>query len=438
MNDSIIAHRAKEQLMKFPGKVFAHFHKPTQRFIAEMLYGIQASGDTKLSSVVRAIDDDVKPIMTEKRLSRNLDDKELESMIAEAVLREGVRHVRKDTPILVDPTEIRKEYGFRMEHISRVRDASRSSKEGRDVLVNGYHGCMAVACRNGGRKTIPLALRLWSSRIPEYKSENDEVLKTIDRVMAATGGEGTLVYDRGGDRPIFYEHFIASGYDFIIRMKERHLLSWRSCWSNEKPAGECNMKYRHYIDFDSHGKECRVQLQFGSMPVRLPFLPDKELTMVVVKGFGQTPMMLLTSLRVVNSFEGVWQVVSGYISRWRIEETIRFVKQSYGFENLRVMTYTRIRNMASLVLAATYFSTAWIGRTIKKGILAEHLKEMSKRLDEKPGVTTYALADGIRRAFTHGTKWLVGKMRVFVPPTEPEPVFDFLPGAEEWFDSGGD
>ncbi len=174
------------------------------------------------------------------------------------------------------------------------------------------------------------------------------------------------------------------------------------------------------------------------MPVRLPFLPDRELTMVVVKGFGKSPMMLLTSLRVVNTFESVWQVVGGYISRWRVEEAIRFVKQSYGFENLRVMTYTRIKNMASLVLAATYFSTAWIGRTIRKSILAEHLKEMSKRLDEKPGITTYALADGIRHAFTHATKWVVNKVKNFMPPTEPEIALNLLPGAESWFDSGGE
>ncbi len=403
-----------------------------------MLYGIQASGDTKLSSVVRAIDDDIKPIMTEKRLSRNLDDETLEKQLAEAVLKEGARHVKKDTLILVDPTEIKKEYGFHMEHISRVRDASRSSKEGCDVLVNGYHGCMAVACQSGGRKTIPLALKLWSSRAPGHKSENDEVFQVIDSIMSATDKKGILVYDRGGDRPLFYKHFIASEYDFIIRMKERYLLSWKSCKSNENLANECTMKYNHYIDFDSHGKDCRVQLQFGSMPVRLPFLDDKLLTMVVIKGFGKNPMMLLTSLRVANTFESHWQVVSGYISRWRIEETIRFVKQSYGFENLRVMTYTRIKNMASLVLAATYFSTAWIGRAIKKTILAEHLKEMSKRLDEKPGVTSYALADGIRHAFTHLTKWVVRKINDFIPPTQDELAFNFLPGAEDWFDSGDD
>ena len=151
MNDTKIASKAKAQLAHFMGKVFTHFSKPSKKFIEECIYGIQASGDTKLSSIVRAIDDDIRPIYTEKRLSRNLDDETLEASVAEAVLKDGARSVRGDTLLLVDPTEIRKEFSYKMEFVTRVRDASRSSKEGRDVLVNGYHGCMVAACRPGGR-----------------------------------------------------------------------------------------------------------------------------------------------------------------------------------------------------------------------------------------------------------------------------------------------
>ena len=75
MNDSTIAFRAKEQLRKFLGKVFTHFSKPRKKFLADMLYGIQASGDTQLSSVMRAINDDSgKCHAVEKRLSRNVAD----------------------------------------------------------------------------------------------------------------------------------------------------------------------------------------------------------------------------------------------------------------------------------------------------------------------------------------------------------------------------
>ncbi|MBO6167422.1 MAG: hypothetical protein J6P13_03615 [Kiritimatiellae bacterium] len=68
MNDTKIASKAKAQLAHFMGKVFTHFSKPSRKFIEECIYGIQASGDTKLSSIVRAIDDDTRPIYTEQLL----------------------------------------------------------------------------------------------------------------------------------------------------------------------------------------------------------------------------------------------------------------------------------------------------------------------------------------------------------------------------------
>ena len=41
------------------------------------------------------IDDDIRPIYTEKRLSRNMDDETLEESVAEAVLRDGARSVTR-------------------------------------------------------------------------------------------------------------------------------------------------------------------------------------------------------------------------------------------------------------------------------------------------------------------------------------------------------
>lgn len=141
MNDTIIAFRAKEQLAKFLGKVFTHFRKPAQKFMFDMLYGIQASGDTQLSSIMRAINDDSdKKHAIEKRLSRNIASQELSTSINEAILDEGAKHVKDDTLILVDPTEIRKEFANHMEYVTMVRDASRASKDGSEVLVKGYHG----------------------------------------------------------------------------------------------------------------------------------------------------------------------------------------------------------------------------------------------------------------------------------------------------------
>jgi len=46
-------------------------------------------------------------------------------------------------------------------------------------------------------------------------------------------------------------------------------------------------------------------------------------------------MMLLTTLRAARSRRSLQQVVEGYLTRWRVEETIRFVKQAYEIEDVR-------------------------------------------------------------------------------------------------------
>ena len=260
------------------------------------------------------------------------------------------------------------------------------------------------------------------------------MLKVVKEVYAATGGKGIAVYDRGGDRPAFYDYFIGEDRDFIVRLKGRSVLSWGGMHEVHDLARQCTMRHSHHVTFDSHGKECNVPISFGAMPVRLPMHPEKELRLVVVRGFGQDPTMLLTSLPVDGSFKPQWRVVEGYLSRWRIEETIRFVKQSYGFENIRVMTYARIRNMASLVLASAYFATVWIGRNIKREVLAEHLANLGKRLGEVPEFAAYAIADGIRRAFTRFGKWVRTATEALAKAPEPAAI-QLLPGFAELLDT---
>ena len=39
------------------------------------------------------------------------------------------------------------------------------------MTTRGYHGCMAVACKSGARKTVPLDLKIWSSLAEGHKGE---------------------------------------------------------------------------------------------------------------------------------------------------------------------------------------------------------------------------------------------------------------------------
>ena len=438
MNNSIIAWKTRAQLDDFMVKMFHGFSKPKNKFIRDMVYGIQATGDTILTDISRAVDSEQKHRNVENRLSRNLQTEGLAAEIQSAVINDARRFIDKNTLIIIDPTDVCKPHALKMEHLTLVRDASRSSKDN-VVRTRGYHGCMAVACRSGSRKTVPIALKLWSSNAEGHKGENEEVLDILREIDKATDGKGIRVYDRGGDRPAFYDYYLDHGRKFITRMNERDLWSWKAAKSNTWLAGQCIMYHKAVIGFDSHGRETHCKIDFGVMPVKLPWR-DEELRLVVVKGFGQKPMMLLTNLAVNeklqsegrdgtdHSYQALWQVVEGYLSRWRIEETIRFVKQCYGFENIRVMSYASWRNMSAIVLATTYFTAAWLGRGVKKEVLVTHIERMHQRFNDVPEFFLYALADGIRRAFSRYGRW---ETKAIAGPKTRQDDQPDLPGWDE-------
>jgi hypothetical protein len=105
---------------------------------------------------------------------------------------------------------------------------------------------------------------------------------------------------------------------------------------------------------------------------------------------------LLTNVAVKNSRRSLWQIVSGYLTRWLVEETIRFIKQSYRLEDLRVLDYERLRNLAALVVGAAYFAAVWLGESLKLAVLASRVTKVAKRFFGVPEFHYYALADGLR------------------------------------------
>ena len=304
-------------------KMFHGFSKPQSRFIRDMVYGIQATGDTILTDIARCVDSENRRRNVENRLSRDLQAEGLAQDLQDAVMVDAKRFVDRNALIIVGPTDVCKPHAYKMEHLTLVRDASRSTKDN--------------------------------------------------------------------------------------------------------------------VVFDSHGMETQRKIDFGVMPVKLPWR-DEELRLVVVRGFGRKPMMLLTNLAVNEklqkegkdgtdrSYKALWQVVEGYLSRWRVEETIRFVKQCYGFENIRVMSYASWRTMSALVLVTAYFAAAWLGRGVRKDVLVAHIERMHQRFNDVPEFFLYALADGIRRAFSHYGSW---KSRSATKPKLPDDGQPDLPGWDE-------
>ena len=389
MNRTQTALKIREQIERFLGIFSPHFSKPKQKFLEQMVFGIQASKDVKLSNIARALDEPISLKKTEERLSRHLDTPGLGQAVNEQIANAASRRIKQDTLIIVDPTDIRKEYARKMPLLGRVRDGSSGE------LVNGCWGCLAVACEAGKRKMIPLHQRLWSMQAPETVSENRQLLRIVETIQSGVGQRGIYVMDRGGDRCRLYNPLLKKKLRFIIRLTGTRDLMFRGRKRHSlQLAQSCPMKFREQIVRETHEGEKTFQISYGSRPVKLPGDPE-PLLLVVVKGFGEKPLMLLTNVSVKNSRKGLWFIVEGYLSRWLVEDAIRFIKQSYRLEDIRLLSYRRLQNMMALVLAAVYFSAVWLGNTLKLAVLSAHVIKASKRFYGVTEFCYYALADGI-------------------------------------------
>jgi len=161
-------------------------------------------------------------------------------------------------------------------------------------------------------------------------------------------------------------------------------------------------------------------LRYGAEPFRLPGR-EEQLLLVVVAGFGQEPLLLLTNLCGVRDSQSLWWIAQIYLTRWKIEETFRFVKQSYPLEDIRVMRYQRLKNLVLLMTAAAYFATAFLGQKLKLKILCEKLLIISQRFFGIPPFRFYALADGIPNILSRSSP---------SPPADPPQTPQLLLGWE--------
>lgn len=402
MQHTKIASKLREQIVKFSGELSLGLPKVIRRFMTECLYGIQARQSVRLTEIARALQERIPLRKTQYRLCRQLGRQGFWRRVVERVCCLGALRIKEETLLVLDISDIAKKYAQKMQYLAMVRDGS----EGR--LANGYWTCSVIGTEAGESAFTPLYTCLYSQASPDFQSENLEIRKAISLVSAHTTKRGIWVLDRGGDRRKIIHHLLENKLSFIIRLKtDRHLLYRRKRQSVYEHALACPSLYAERIVKEERGKEKIYHLEFGSRPVKLPGRKER-LYMVVVRGFGQEPMVLLTNICVTKSRKALWKIIESYMTRWRIEETIRFMKQSYNLEDIRLLTYRRLQNMMALVLAVTYFTMVYLGLKTKLRVMARHLLRAARRLFGIADFRFYALADGIRQLLFGRQKGLEG------------------------------
>ena len=389
--DTRLSGKLQEKIKRFSQKVTRGFNKPDRKWVSEVIYGILKSKDVKLTNIGRALKEDTRLKHTEKRLSRNLIKKDISYEIMDSYIPTVVGKIRENTILALDLSDISKKEAKKMDYLCQVWDGSEAT-----IADKGYWICKVVGKNLREKELIPLYEELFSTIEKDFCSENKQILKAIRSVTRHIGEKGIWVIDRGGDRRRIFDPLIDDSLNFIIRLnlRQRHIKAIDG--TKDYPI-EIAKKVKLHNRTIIQGKQrdsCKTyHVRFGYTRVFLPWRGE-EITMVIAKGFGKKPLLLLADVEVRGRSDALW-VIESYISRWVIEESFRFIKQAYCLEDIRLQRYNGLKNMVAIMLLVYGFLSVGLLLYPKMWFLVNHIYERAKRMYGIADYPFYALADGI-------------------------------------------
>lgn len=355
--------------------------------------GYRQVKDVKLSNISRALNERIPLIKTEDRLSRNMRRRDFSSELNRRLIGGSGGVVGEGTVLALDISDISKPHAKSMEYMAMVRDGSKEGEKS-----DGYWLCQVIGAEVEGEELIPFYCELYSQQAPDFSSENTQIFKAVDAVVEGAGKRGIWAMGRGCDRGIILKGLLERGLRFVIRMKgDRHLiLRGEEKERCIKAAHRCHCPHQMELTLGREGETKRKTLSLGYRKVKLPSRPA-QLCLVVIKGFGKEPLMLLTNLDLSKDLKAIHRVLEIYLTRWKCSESYRFIKQGYNLEDISLLTYTGLRNMVALVQVVFYFVTVELATRLKLNLLLKKLFQTARRFYEIPDFKQYAIADGIFR-----------------------------------------
>ena len=376
----------KRKINNFSKKITKKISKPKSKFIAQMIYGLLQSQSVLLSNVSRGLKENILLKKTIERLSRNLENFNDQEKLIEEYINKIKPHINDNTVFCCDKSDLVKPHSHKLELLDRVRDGSTGETE------KGYDTFEIAALTENKELPVEIYSRIYSSLEKGFKSQNIEALNGLDFVEKHFGKKGIYALDRGYDANRYYKYFSEGNKDFVIRAKGNRNVIYKSKSLNiEKVAALYKGKYVYHY---KNKKNKERHLKFSYAPIKLPALKDKELTLVIIRGMGKKPTLLISNLKP-DAKKLTLAILKYYIKRWKIEEYFRFKKQKFNLENFRVRSIKRIRNL-DLILSITIGFLALFSDKKQKTKLRIIVKKVSERIYDIPDFDYYALADGIK------------------------------------------
>ena len=293
-----------ERLFQF-SSVDEYAHK---QFVEQMIAGIIGSQSTLLSNIGRFLNEKCRLKHTVKRLGRMLNNLRIPLQELQVRMLELASfRVQDDAVIAFDPGDIYKKYARKMDGLYKVWDGSEKK------VNNGYElfSAEAVQWKDGKKFQIPLFEKITSAALPDYVSQNLQIIQSVRLVHDYLQGKGIYTFDRGHDREVLFRELFLKleNFRWILRVYEnRGVNPLDSKYDNLRPNKVCPgmMDLAEAIPLEPRWIQLREPKTTGHLRIGYTQLKlhqdgndNRVLSLIVVHDFrNEKPIYVLTNLDV--------------------------------------------------------------------------------------------------------------------------------------------
>jgi len=353
--------------------------------MADMNYGMLASGSCLLTDIVDQLHEDSRKINSVDRLSRHLS-----KGTPRDALKAYLAQVKKwcpDQPVIhIDDSDVVKPDGYKFEALGWVRDGSESTAT-KNVYKKGYHVTEATVLTNSNHP-VSIFSEIHSSQEKNFTSINDVTFSAMERGKALFG-KATFVMDRGYDDNKMFLKLDSLEQDYVIRLTAKRKLLYHNKWTFATELRN-RRKGKVKLPLFYKGKEHEAYLSHVKVQITAS---RKDIYLVLVYGITEHPMMLATN-KEIRSKEDVIQIAKLYFSRWRIEEYFRCKKQKFRLENFRVRKLKAINALNFYITLCMAF-LAHMSVKPETNALKAAIIQTANPIRERVSFCYYRLAKGI-------------------------------------------
>jgi hypothetical protein len=208
-----------------------------------------------------------------------------------------------------------------------------------------------------------------SSNAPDFCSENKEIQAAIgepEKALIGYDGEKTSAIDMGFDNDEvwwgIWEHPRSHMVNRVDHMER--IVEWQTAkgkweeryldatfqYTRHLATVETELKVR--LQEQKYARRQKLIVELSSVPIRVYHPEDKSFTKPVwvlrakIIGAVGKPWYLLTDWTVMDA-DSAARIFRFYRRRWSVEDTFKFIKTSFGIEEIQMLSFEAIQRLVA-------------------------------------------------------------------------------------------